>query len=95
MSSALDSKGLPEHSNSVRCSQDLESGEDSENSEMDPGEPCIDRMPSEHQRILDAMKAASEGNEGAQSFLFELYQKNEIPPVLKRLMEEEFMDDNG
>ena len=62
---------------------------------MDPGEPCIDRISSEHQRILDAMKAASEGNEGAQNFLFELYQKNEIPPVLKRLMEEDFMNDNG
>ena len=44
---------------------------------------------------MDAMKAASEGNEGAQNFLFELYQKNEIPPVLKRLMEEDFMNDNG
>ena len=47
----------------------------------------------EYQRILDAMKAASEGNEEAHSFLFQRYHSDQMPPDLKRLMEE--LIDNG
>ena len=47
----------------------------------------------EYQRILDAMKDASEGNEEAHSFLFQLYHSDQMPPELKRLMEE--LIDNG
>ena len=90
LGSALDSKALPEPSNSVCCSQNLESDSDREMDLSDSGD--------EYQRILGAMKAASEGNEEAHSFLFQLYHSNpyhsnQMPPVLKNLMEE--LIDNG
>jgi hypothetical protein len=80
LGSALNSKA--ELSSSACCSQDLESDSDRA---MDSGD--------EYQRILDAMKAASEGNEEAHSFLFQLYHSDQMPPELKRLMEE--LIDNG
>jgi hypothetical protein len=80
LGSALNSKAEP--SSIACCSQDLESDSDRE---MDSGD--------EYQRILDAMKAASEGNEEAHSFLFQRYHSDQMPPDLKRLMEE--LIDNG
>ena len=43
---------------------------------------------AKYKRTSAAMKAASEGNEKAHSFLFQLYHRDQMPPELKRLMEE-------
>ena len=66
------SKELPELSNSVCCSLDLKSDPDREMDSSDSGD--------EYQRILGAMKAESEGNEEAHSFLFQLYYSDQMPP---------------
>ena len=52
-----------------------------------------DSAGDKYKRILAAMKAASEGNEEAHSFLFQLYHSDQMPPELKSLMEE--LIDNG